>query len=122
MFSVISEVLVVGLHTFLSFFFTNFVFFYFTNKFTKPVFLSIDYLVIFLVNFLLFYTYFKVNDTRSLSVFSVMAVSMIFNFVFQFIIYKFLYKGSMDFLNFEEYIVPMFITASVIFLVGTFLK
>lgn len=122
MFLILGEILVIGLHSFLSFFFTNFVFFYMNGKFTKPIFLAVDYATIFLVNLMLFYTYFRINNNRSISVFGVMAASMIFNFVFQFIIYKFLYKGSLDFLNFEEYLVPMFITASIIFLVGNYLK
>jgi hypothetical protein len=122
MFELVTQLFAVALHAFLSFFFTNFIFFYTQSKFTKSVSMIINYAAMFIINSLIYYMYFKTNHNRSMSAFSVMASSMIFYFVFQTLIYKFLYKGSLDFLNFEEYLVPTFIMASVIFLIGTFVK
>ena len=52
------------------------------------------------------------------SIFSVMLVAMIFVWSFEIIVFRFLYSGERWFLNWVDWIFPMFLAASAIYAVG----
>ncbi len=72
------------------------------------------FLDIFIFGFL-FFIYYKY--LVKFSSFTTMAIAMIWLIVFEFIFWKFIYKGDLWFLNWVDWIVPAFLVASTIYFV-----
>lgn len=68
-----------------------------------------------------FWFYFYVVSQKS-SVFFVMMIAMGFVLCFEVIVFRFLYSGERWFLNWVDWIFPMFLAASAIYAVGFFLS
>ena len=68
----------------------------------------------------LFFVYYKYFG--HFSPFATMAIAMITLFVVEFIFWRYFYAGDLWFLNFWDWILPVFIVASTIYLVGVFVK
>lgn len=58
---------------------------------------------------------FYVKFFNAFPAFQVMAIAMVSLFVIEFIVYMFLAKGDLWFLNFYDYVVSVFIAAAVIY-------
>lgn len=74
-------------------------------------------ILIFGALFFIYYKYFG-----HFSPFTTMAIAMAILFIIEFVYWKFIYTGELWFLNFWDWILPAFIVASTIYLVGGFLK
>ncbi|MBI2473838.1 hypothetical protein HYV70_04795 [Candidatus Uhrbacteria bacterium] len=79
------------------------------------------YLVVLLSFGGLFSFYFSTFH-QTVSVFFVMLVAMVFVLSFEIIVFRFLYSGERWFLNWVDWIFPMFLAASAIYAVGSFLE
>ena len=86
----------------------------------RTTYIIFHYALDILVATIVFGIYFKF--VNHFSPFTTVAISMVSLFSLEFIFFKFFYKGDYWFLNFADYIVPAFIYASTIYLVGTFLN
>ena len=57
-----------------------------------------------------------------LSPFNTMIVGMISVFIIEFIVFRFFYKGDLWFLNFVDWLVPVFIASTVMYFMGIYVK
>lgn len=90
--------------------------FYITKGFSRIGFVLSHYILdvaLFGISFWLYYKY-----MNALSPFAAMCTGMISLFVVEFIVWRFIYKGDLWFLNFWDWIVPVFLVASTIYLVS----
>lgn len=78
----------------------------------------------YLLNILIFGIVFSAlyKFTKPLSPFTTMATAMVTLFAVEFIFWKFIYTGKIWFLNFFDWILPAFLVASTIYLVGLYFK
>lgn len=69
----------------------------------------------------LFCLYFHLSDSDA-SVFSVTLIAMGFVIFLEVVVFRYLYCGERWFLNFVDWIFPMFLATSTIYLIGTIVK
>lgn len=74
------------------------------------------YLVVAVSFFIVFYFYFTFFAV--FSVFTTMAIAMVFLFFIEVFIFRYLYSGELWFLNYTDWIVPVFLAASGIYFAG----
>lgn len=117
----ISEILSISVYTFISWVATTGYLLYFNNKVDKLKFIGGYYIWHIVANIVVFYLFYKVNN-RSLSPFAVTGVSMMAYFFVYYFVYKFLYRGELWFLNYADFIIPVFIMATVIYFLGVYIR
>lgn len=96
------------------------VFFAVAQGWPRPLFIAVHYLLCVAAYALCFWAYFS-WVRQPLSPFVAMVVAMLTAFVIEIIVFRFLYTGSLWFLNFVDWIVPVFLIASTIYAVGALL-
>ena len=99
-------------HSFIAFL-GLYAFFLLAKDWSRWVFTISHWLAVALIFFLVFLFYAKFF--QPLSAFQTMALAMAAIFIIEFIVYTFLAKGDLWFLNFFDYVVSVFIAASVIY-------
>ncbi|MFB6181766.1 MAG: hypothetical protein ABEJ24_02615 [Candidatus Magasanikbacteria bacterium] len=62
--------------------------------------------------------YFYFNYFGYFSTFATMAIALVSVFVVELIVFNFFYSGELWFLNFADYIVPVFLAAGSVYFVG----
>jgi len=82
----------------------------------RIVFVLVHYLLDIIVFGVLFFIHYKYFS--KFSPFTTMAVAMVVLILTEFIFWKFFYSGELWFLNFIDWIVPAFLVASTIYLIG----
>lgn len=90
--------------------------FSFTKSLPRVGFVITHYIIDAALFGLAFYLYFKFLG--KLSPFNAMATAMLTLFVLEFFLWKFFFPSQTNYLTFVDWIVPAFIIASVIYLVG----
>jgi len=88
-------------------------FFLIAKDWPRWIFTVTHWLVVALIFFLVYWFY--ANFFNNFSAFQVMAIAMISIFMIEFVVYMFLAKSELWFLNFYDYIVSIFIAATVIY-------
>ena len=117
----LSDIISLAIHTFISWVAASTYMFYFYNRLEKTRFVVGFYIVTIFVNVLIYYLFFKVSN-RELTPFATTSISMIIYFAIYFVIYKWFYRGELWFLNYTDFIIPVFIMTSVIYFLGVFIK
>lgn len=110
----------------LSIFMTSFVmwlflagYFMLTQNIARLYFVLGHYAVAFLATLGCFYILYKYLP--HLSPFYTMITGMVSVFIIEFIVFKFFYKGDLWFLNFVDWMVPVFIASTTMYLLGVYL-
>ena len=85
----------------------------------RTSFIILHYLIDIAVFGILFGIYFK--NIGILKPFPVMIVAMATIFAFEIIFWNFIYRGSQSYFDFTDWVVPAFLIASTIYLVGVWL-
>lgn len=78
------------------------------------------YLVVIIVLSVIFGYYFR--HFGHFSPFATMAIALVSNFAIELVVFRFFYPEGAKFLNFFDYILPIFISASAIYFVGILSK
>ena len=89
----------------------------FAHRLSRKSYIFLHYFVVLLSFGGLFSFYFSTFH-QTVSVFFVMLVAMVFVLSFEIIVFRFLYSGERWFLNWVDWIFPMFLAASAIYAVG----
>ncbi|MFB6181763.1 MAG: hypothetical protein ABEJ24_02600 [Candidatus Magasanikbacteria bacterium] len=64
--------------------------------------------------------YFYFNYFGYFSTFATMAIAVVSVFIIELVVFNFFYSGELWFLNFVDYIVPVFLAASSVYFVGKY--
>ncbi len=86
------------------------------EKWQRLLFIGIHYVVSIVTFLLVAYIYVRYLRTLELSVFQIMLTTMISLFTIEILFFSFIYKESTWFLNFTDWIVPVFLIASTVYL------
>ena len=89
------------------------VYFAVAQNYPREIFIPIHYLVSFLSTFLVFYLFSKFTDY--FSPFNTMIFAMISLFIIEILVFTFLYKEELWFLNFVDWMVPVMIISTTIY-------
>ncbi|HBK33438.1 TPA: hypothetical protein DEP34_05180 [Candidatus Uhrbacteria bacterium] len=76
------------------------------------------YLVVGGAFFLVFLCYFSLFSF--FSIFSTMAIAMVFLFLIEVVVFRYMYSGELWFLNYLDWIIPVFFAASGVYAAGWF--
>ena len=85
----------------------------------RLVFVILHYLAVVVLFAIAYYIYFK--NFGYFSSFTTMAIAVVSVFILELIVFNFFYSGELWFLNFVDYIVPVFLAASSVYFVGEYL-
>jgi hypothetical protein len=86
------------------------------HRLTRFWYIVWHYLVVFGSFFLVFLCYFSLFSF--FSVFSTMAIAMVFLFLIELIVFRYMYSGELWFLNYVDWIIPVFLAASGVYAAG----
>ena len=112
-------VLVIFLHTLAAWFALE-AWFNIFHHLPRPWFVFWHYAMVFGVFALVFGIYFKFF--HHYPAFATTMIAMVWVFVIEFVVFKYIYSGELWFLNYVDWIVPAFIAASAIYFAGSVVK
>ena len=113
------SILFIGLHVFVSWLLIEL----FVNVFhglKRQWFVLLHYLAVFLSFATVFLVYFAAFSV--FSIFTVMVIAMLFLFVLEICIFRYMYSGELWFLNYIDWIAPVFIAISSVYLAGVIMS
>lgn len=90
------------------------------HRLSRTVYIFFHYLFVVAAFAVVFFVYFKFFAT--VSVFSATAIAMTVISILELVVFGYLYSGDRWFLNYVDWILPMFIAMSVIYLTGMIAK
>lgn len=90
-----------------------------SNGIERIIFVILHYLAVVILFVIAYYIYFK--NFGYFSSFTTMAIAVVSVFILELIVFNFFYSGELWFLNFVDYIVPVFLAASTVYFVGEYL-
>jgi len=114
----VAEIFFIGIHALIAWILIE-LFVNLAHRLSRKSYLFWHYLVVVTSFSALFSFYFFVFH-KTLPLFSVVLVAMLFVWSFEIIVFCFLYSGERWFLNWVDWIFPMFLAASAIYSVGFF--
>ena len=109
------SLILIGLHSFVSWLLIE-IFVNVSHGLKRIWYILWHYLVVAAAFFIVFFFYFTFFS--AFSVFTTMAIAMVFLFSVELFIFRYLYSGELWFLNYADWIVPIFLAASAIYLSG----
>ncbi len=112
----ISSFLLIGVHTLIAWVLVE-VFVNTGHKLKRTTYLGLHYLVLVMAFMLVFWVYFAFFNTTP--VFWTTLTACGFILALEWIVFRYLYSGDRWFLNWCDWILPMFIVASSIYFVGS---
>ena len=105
--------LIIGIHALVAWTLIE-MFVNYAHRLSRISFIALHYLVVIAVFTGMFALYSRVFDIGA-SAFAVTAVGMSFVLLFEFIVFRFLYSGERWFLNWVDWILPVFLATSTIY-------
>ncbi len=111
----IANILLVCFHTLIAWVLVE-IFVNLSHRLKRYVFIISHYLFVafaFTSTFFLYNTFFV-----TFTAFTTMAIAMLFVFFLEILVFKYMYSGDRWFLNYVDWIVPIFIAASSIYFIG----
>lgn len=109
--------LIIGIHALVAWTFIE-MFVNLAHRLSRVSFIVLHYLVVVVVFAGVFTLYQRWFDIGA-SAFAVTTVGMSFVFLFEFVVFRFLYSGERWFLNWVDWILPVFLATSTVYAVVT---
>ena len=112
------SIFAIGLHAFFAWALIE-MFVNLCHKLKRRSYVLLHYAVIILAFGSVFTVYFRFFEGKEM-VFAVTMTAMLFVLLYELVVFRYLYSGERWFLNWTDWIFPIFLAASVIYFIGSF--